>query len=427
MTTTQATRVKTVAVIFGGRSVEHEVSIITAHQGMNVLKSAGYEVLPIYISREGRWFAGAALHDIRIYGDPARDFGSIPDVYRVSLSPDRGIRQLIHHPGSGKWFRRRPTLWADVFFPMIHGSYGEDGTLQGLLEMADVPYVGCHALASALGIDKAVMKRIAREAGIPVLDCLVFAEEEINNDLGAVLAKVKVGVEWPAIVKPVHLGSSVGIRRCDSWAEMPEALSSAAALDSHVLVEHALEDFIEINCSVLGPPIQTSPCEQPEASTKLLSFEDKYGHDRQSRFSKLSMGLPRGLAGQARKIPAPIGPELTGLVQQYSRAVFEAIGASGVCRVDFLYDRPSSQLYFNEINTLPGSLAHYLWEAGGLYFDELLTKLIEIAVRRHEERGRRSFTFRGDLLGGLDATTNSVTNPVDLKRSQRDGRAAIAR
>lgn len=386
--------VRRVAVIFGGRSVEHEVSVITAHQGMDALNVAGFEVLPIYISKNGYWYAGEGLHDLRAYADLSRDFAELPGVSRVSLSPDRGVRRLLAGRVRGGLFRRTPALWADVFFPMTHGSFGEDGTLAGLLEMADVPYVGADVLASAIGMNKAITKHIARAHGVPVLDCVVFEREAIQADPGAARARITAFAELPLIVKPVHLGSSIGVRRCAAADELTEALAAAAVLDSHVLVERALSDFFEVNCSVVGPPDEVSVCEQPTTGATLLSFDEKYR--RGARASKGAAAA--GMASLGRVVPAPIPDELTRLVQRLAITVFNGIGASGVARVDFLYDRAASRLYFNEINTIPGSLAFYLWEATGVPFDQLVSRLVDTALRRSRRRQETVFTFEANLL-----------------------------
>jgi D-alanine-D-alanine ligase len=384
--------VRRVAVIFGGRSVEHEVSVITAHQGMDALRVAGFQVLPVYISKAGYWYAGEPLHDLRRFGDLSRDFGKLRGVYRVSLSPDRGVRRLVSCRGG--FFGRTPDLWADVFFPMTHGSFGEDGALAGVLEMADVPYVGADVLASALGMNKATMKHVARAHGLAVLDCVVFERATIQVDLPAIRARIEEFAGLPLIVKPVHLGSSIGVRRCATMDEVIEALAAAAVLDSHVLVERALSEFFEVNCSVVGPPEEVSVCEQPISDSAVLTFEEKYRRGAKS----VKGGTPTGMASLGRIIPAPIPDELTQLVQRQAITVFKAIGASGVARIDFLYDRAMSQLYFNEINTLPGSLAFYLWEATGVAFDQLVHRLVGTALSRSRAQRETVFTFEANLL-----------------------------
>lgn len=387
--------VRRIGVIFGGRSVEHEVSVITAHQGMDALEVAGFIVLPIYISKSGYWYAGEALRDLRQFTDLSRDFTEVPGVHRLGLSPDRGLRTLVPGRALRGLFSRPPALWADVFFPMTHGSFGEDGTLAGLLEMADVPYVGSGILASALGMNKAMMKRIARTIDLPVLDAIVFDRETIRSDAAGAAARAEAAASFPLIVKPVHLGSSIGVRRCTTLDEVAEALIAAALLDSEVLIEPALSDFAEINCAVIGPPEEASVCEQPVTDAALLSFDEKY---RRGGKSPKRAARSAGMASMGRVVPAAIPDELAQLAQRHAVAVFRTIGASGVARIDFLYDKATSRLYFNEINTVPGSLAFYLWEAAGLPFDQLVSRLVETALSRARQRAETTFTFDANLL-----------------------------
>ena len=387
----------TVAVIFGGRSVEHEVSVISGHQAMDALDQAGFPVLPIYITKQGDWYAGDGLDNLDLYREQTFHAAGLKNVFRVSLSPDRSVRQLIVHPGAaGGLLSKSPKLWADVFFPMIHGSHGEDGSLQGLFELADVPYVGSGILASSLGIDKVLTKRVLRQAGIPTLDCVVVSRPDWEKDPDAFIGVVEARHRYPAMVKPVSLGSSIGVSSCADRASLRDALDLALELDGRALVEEALTDFIEVNCSVLGPPERASACEQPVRSESVLSFDDKYKHGGK----KLGRGAAAstGMAGLQRQVPAPIGEALTSEVQRLAIEAFRAIDASGVVRVDFLYDRSKAQLLLNEINTTPGSLAYYLWEEEGLRFDQLVARLVAIAFERHENRRATVYSFSANLL-----------------------------
>lgn len=387
---------KTVAVLFGGRSAEHEVSVITGHQIMDALEAAGYALLPIYISKEGEWYAGQPLHNIRQYTAAAFDVNKLHDVYRVSLSPDRSIRQLLPHPRRRRgFFRKEPRLWADIFFPTIHGSFGEDGTLQGLFEMADVAYVGSDTLASAVGMDKVRMKAVYRDADIPVLDCLAVSRMEWQRDSEAFVARVADFCDYPLMVKPVCLGSSIGVRRCANASELREAIEAALLLNERVLVERALVHFTEINCSVLGPPEQASVCEQPYAHEAVLSFDAKY---KQGIKGGGVSGTKAGMASLGRIVPAPIAAGLTARIQELAIKAFGAIGASGVARVDFLLEANGAHLYLNEINTMPGSLAFYLWEASGIPFDDLVTRVISMALDRHQRQSTTQFAFEANLL-----------------------------
>jgi D-alanine-D-alanine ligase len=391
---------KTAAVLFGGRSVEHEVSVITGHQIMDALKAAGHRVLPIYLTKDGEWYAGDSLHNLKLYTDPAGEPTSAAGAARVSLSPDRSIRQLVMHPRTRQGlFRKPPQLWADVFFPCLHGSFGEDGSLQGLFELADVPYVGSGAAASAIAMDKDLTKIICRGVDIPVLDWLVLSRPEWSQEAAGAVERIETAFTYPVIVKPVCLGSSIGVKRCHDRATLREAIATALLLDERILVETALTDFIEINCAVMGPPDQVSVCEQPVTHEAILSFDAKY--KRGGKGAKQAR-KPEGMAALDRIIPAPISPELTQRVQRLAIQAFRAIGAAGTARIDFLYQPHGEALYLNEINAIPGSLAFYLWEATGIPFDELVDKLITIALQRHAERAQTQFSFEVNLLRKKD-------------------------
>ena len=392
----------TVGVIFGGRSGEHEVSVISGHQVMAALQVAGFSILPIYITKEGHWFAGTALNDLAAYKRAGFSPESLEGAFRVSLSPDTSVRELVLHPqAKTKLFQKRPKLWADVFFPVMHGSFGEDGTLQGLLELAGVPFVGPSALAAALTMDKVRTKLVCRQCGVPVLDCRSFSRLRWQMEREAVLREVEEFHAYPLIVKPMSLGSSIGVKRCSDRASLEFALDAALVLDEQVMVEEALTDFIEINCSVMGPPVRASVCEQPCSESGVLTFDEKYkrgGGGKKQGGTKTAETKDGGMAALQRIIPAPIPEELTKRVQELAMRAFEATRCSGVSRIDFLYHQPSGSLYFNELNSIPGSLSFYLWEPAGLRFDELVTKCVEIAVRRSKDREDTLYSFEANLL-----------------------------
>jgi D-alanine-D-alanine ligase len=395
---------KTVAVLFGGRSVEHEVSVITGHQIMDALKAAGHRVLPIYLEKDGEWYAGESLHNLKLYTDPAGEPTRATGVTRVSLSPDRSIRQLVVHPGTRQGlFRKSPQLWAEVFFPCLHGSFGEDGSLQGLFELADVPYVGAGVAASAISMDKALTKVVCHGVGIPVLDGVVLSRTEWGQEPAGVVERIETAFAYPLIVKPVCLGSSIGVKRCHDRGTLHEAIATALILDSRALVEPALTDFLEINCAVMGPPERVSVCEQPLTHEAILSFDAKY--KRGGKGAKQAE-KPGGMASLDRLIPAPISAELSQRVQSLATQAFRAIDAAGTSRIDFLYQPDRDALYLNEMNSIPGSLAFYLWEATGLPFDELVDTLITIALRRHQERAQTQFSFEVNLLRKKDEPTS---------------------
>jgi len=390
------TTIETVAVVFGGRSGEHEVSIITAHQVMDALEVAGYSLLPIYISKTGEWFAGQDLNNLERFKDRNLNLNKLDNVWKVSLSPDRSIRTLILHPEGKKGvFKKPPQLWADIFFPTVHGSFGEDGTLQGLFELADVPYVGSNVLASAVGMDKSKMKDIFRAAGIPILDCITLSRPEFQQDEKRNLLRLETFCNYPLMVKPLRLGSSIGVKRCRNSEELKYAIDVAFVLDANILVERALENFKEVNCSVMGPPEQASVCEQPITQGDFLSFESKYKDGNKKTSPSGSKG---GMASSKRILPAPLSPSSSKSIQDLAITAFRAIGASGVARLDFLIDNSNEALFLNEINTMPGSLAFYLWEASGLPFDQLVKKVIDIALESYAAKSRTTFSFEANLL-----------------------------
>ena len=389
----------TVAVLFGGRSVEHEVSVLSGHQAMDALDQAGFPVLPIYITKQGDWYAGEGLHNLDLYREQTFHAAGLKNVYRVSLSPDRSIRQLVVHPGAGGGLlSKSPKLWADVFFPVLHGTHGEDGSLQGLFELVDVAYAGSGILASAIAMDKVMTKRVLEGAGVPMLDCLEVSRASWEADPDAFAKSVEKKYRYPVMVKPVCLGSSVGVSRCADRAALTDALDLALEIDGRALVEEALADFIEINCSVLGPPERASACEQPLGYEAVLSFDDKYKHGGKKVGGSKTGAGSAGMAGLRRQIPAQIGDALTAEVQALAIKAFRAIDASGVVRVDFLYQAGRKRLLLNEINTTPGSLAYYLWEEEGLRFDQLVTTLVQIALDRHERKRATAYSFSANLL-----------------------------
>ncbi|HEX2240173.1 MAG TPA: D-alanine--D-alanine ligase family protein [Actinomycetota bacterium] len=374
-----------VGVIFGGRSVEHDVSVITAHQVMAQLAER-HEIVPIYIDRDGRWFTGSALNDLDVYRT-----GRYAEVGEEGVvSPAAGGRGLTL---AGGRLRGARTVDLDVVIPAVHGTYGEDGTLQGLLELADLPYTGSGVVASAVGMDKVAMKAAFSAAGLPVVPGVVIDEQHLSADAQAVAQGIESELDYPLFVKPSKLGSSVGIAKASDRTELLESLDVARRYDTRVLVERAMEGCLEINCAVLGgmgTEPRASVCEQPVGWEEFLSFSDKYLRGGKTK--------SEGMASLERRIPAPISEQLTKQVQENALQAFAAVSASGTARVDSFVDESSGQTWVMEINTVPGSFAFYLWEESGLSFGDLLDELIAIALRTHERKKDLMFTFDSDLL-----------------------------
>ena len=375
-----------VGVIFGGRSVEHDVSIVTAHQALAILAER-HEVVPIYVTREGRWLSAPGLNDLEVYRNKRWD--EVGE--EVSVAPGSGLA------AAGGRLRGPRPISVDVVVCSIHGTYGEDGTLQGILEMAGIAYTGSNVTASAVGMDKRVMKDVFRAAGLPTVPHVEVDVADLDRDAKAVVAQVEEGVGYPVFVKPVHAGSSVGIAKASNEAELIAALDVARRYDDRLLAEKSMEGCLEINCSVLGGAgreNRVSVCEQPVAWQEFLSFDDKYMRGGKGG----DAGKGEGMASLDRKIPAPISDELTKQVRSNAEAAFRAIGASGVARVDSFVDETTGESWLMEINTMPGSFAFYLWEATDLPFADLMDELLSIARDEHRNRSELLFSFESGML-----------------------------
>jgi D-alanine-D-alanine ligase len=372
-----------VGVVFGSRSVEHDVSIVTAHQVMDVLASSGHKVVPIYITRDGRWLSGSGLHDLAAFQNGRWEAAGEP----AWIRPQAGSGGVFIDGGRLRGARHVPL---DVVIPAIHGTYGEDGTLQGLLDLADLPYTGSGVVGSAVGMDKVAMKAAFRAAGLPVVPHVLVEASRLDDDGDGVIGEVEESIGYPAFVKPARLGSSVGIGRAPDRTKLAAALDVARRYDRRILIETAMQDCIEVNCSVLGGQGRkpwVSVCEQPVAWEEFLTFSDKY-----LRSGKARGKAPEGMAGQARRIPAPISRALTEQIQTNAAAAFEAVDAAGVARVDSFLNERTGQSWVMEINTTPGSFSFYLWEATGLSFPDLMEELIDIAFEGQRARSELMFS-----------------------------------
>ena len=388
-------RKQRIAVLFGSRSVEHEVSIISAIQAMDAMDPRRYEPLPIFITKEGRWYTGPDLRRVEAYHDLPRLLERCRPVY---LRPEPFGNRLFVEESGPLGTRRTKVGVADAFFPIVHGTYGEDGTLQGLFELANVPFVGAGVVGSAVGMDKIVMKAAFRAADLPTVNYVWLTRRRWQAERETVLDEAERTLRYPLYVKPANLGSSVGITKATDRASLARAIEVAAAYDRRLLVEEGFEGGIEVNCSVLGndEPIP-SVCEQPVRWTDILSYEDKYLRGA-GKGAKGGAGSGEGMASASRRIPAPIPDDLTKQVQRMAVEAFVATDCAGIARIDFLVDPVSGRICVNEINTLPGSLAFYLWEPSGVSFPELISRLIELGFERHRERQQTTFSFDSALL-----------------------------
>ena len=288
----------------------------------------------------------------------------------------------------------------EVALPVVHGTNVEDGTLMGMLEMLGVPYAACDVTSSAVGMDKYLMKAALKQAGIPVLDALQYTGRRYVADSAAVLDEIEEKIGYPVIVKPVNLGSSVGITKAANRTVLSAAMDTALGFSSRVLVEKAVEHLREINCAVLGDQdeAQASACEEPVGSDEILSYKDKYLSGGKS--GKAS-GKSGGMSSLKRRCPADIPEDLTKQVQDLAVKTFQVLGCSGVSRIDFLNDMENGGLWVNEINTIPGSLAFYLWEAAGIPFDNLLDRMLQLAFKRQRDREALTFSYDTNILSAV--------------------------
>ena len=380
-------------VIFGSRTCEHEVAIISAVQLMKNADREKYDVIPVYISQKGEWFTGEPLLDIKTYTpfDPYKK-GILP----VRLDLTAGSGALIHYePPKGIFDKGKETVVArlDCVIPVMHGLHGEDGSLQGVLELANVPYASTGITGSAVGMDKITMKRFFKGMGFPTLPGCSLTRSQWQKDESAVIAQVEKELPYPVFVKPANLGSSIGVSRADNREKLREALELAFSYDRRVLVEEGLDHPIEVNCSVLGfdGERRASVLEMPNSGEGFLDFSEKY---------LAGSGGSKGMASLKRIVPAPIGKELTETLQKLSLDIFDAMDCKGVVRIDFMLDRHSDRYFITEINTIPGSLAYYLWAETGLPYPKLIDEMVACALRAHAEKEKNSFAFTSDILSG---------------------------
>ncbi len=377
------------ALMFGGKSVEHEISVISALQAAQYIDREKFNVIPIYISKSGEMYCGDYVGDIEAYKDID---GLIKKSYPVTIARHADRVEILRL--DSKPFKKPLVGYIDVALPIVHGTNAEDGTLAGYLNMLGVPYAGCDVLSSALGMDKYAMKAIFKDNGIPVLDCKLYFSDEFDDNPGLVMLDIEKLFGMPVIVKPVNLGSSIGISKADSKDKLYDALAEAFRYSKKVLVERAITNLTEVNCSVLGDDrsAEASVCERPVSEDEILSYSDKYlGGSKSSK----------GMASTRRVIPADISAENTHYIQELAVKAFKVLGCSGVARIDFMIDNDSNQIYLNEINTIPGSLSFYLWEPTGVKYGELLDRIIALALKRERERQSLTYAFDTNVLAGV--------------------------
>ncbi len=380
---------KRIGILIGGKSVEHEVSIITGLQVFENIDRDNYEPIIIYISKDGRWLLGESLYNINNYKNK-----SLKDAYEVVPIANNNKLILYPHPMKIKrklfkgFFRKPKLVEVDLLFPAIHGTNAEDGCIHGLCQMNSIPCAFGTVLSSAAGMDKVIMKKLFAADNLPIVDYIWFYKNEFFDNMEKVIANSEI-LGYPLIVKPANLGSSVGINKANNQEELIHAIQVAISYDKKIIVEKCVENLREINCAVMGyeDELITSLCEEPLNYKDFLSYEDKYINNSKNNING------------KRKIPADIDEETRDKIFELAKLAFKAIDCSGNARIDFLYD--GNNIYINEINTIPGSLAFYLWEAKGISFKELITKIINIAEEEAKVRSTNIISYNIDLLNNM--------------------------
>lgn len=375
-----------VGLFFGGKSVEHEVSVVSALQAYENIDKDKYEVIPIYVDKSGHFFTGHKFLDIKNYKDVQGLLYSSTQIVPANKNSGGYLKQ-------GFLNKFEPI---DVAFPLFHGSFGEDGCVQGVFEIYGIPYVGLDVTGSAVAMDKIMSKALFKELGFNVGKYSWFSRREWISDSSKVLKKIQSELKFPMFVKPATGGSSIGAGKAKDKDSLQFAIEVASAFSEKIIVEESFGDgIIEVNCSSLGyKEIKASVCEQPIKSEELLSFSDKYMKGGKGKTGKAAGGMET----LSRIIPAPISKKLTAKIQEAAIEIFRALDGCGVARTDFFVDPKSEKFWVNEVNSPPGSLAFYLWEKSGIPYKELLDKLIEMAMTRAEERQKTTYVFESGLL-----------------------------
>ena len=379
-----------IGVFFGGRSTEHEISVISASQAMHAINRDKYDVTPIYITKQGHWYTGEALLDVKNYRNIPELLKQCEEVYMRPVYDDYNL-----YKGNKKMFGSNILTRLDVVIPVLHGSNVEDGIFEGVLQTIGIPYAGCDVLSSANGMDKITMKMILQANDVPVVDYVWFPDNEWGRDRDSVIKRIEDKLGYPVIVKPANLGSSVGIGSAHNREELIEKVNEAERYSMRMIVEHLVSDLQEINCSVLGDcdDYRMSVLEEPIKSGDFLTYDQKY----------LGGGKgAKGMQSSQKRIPAELPKEETERIQYLAGETFRVLSCHGVSRVDVIIDRSTREVYVNEINTIPGSLSFYLWEATGLPFDKLMDTLVQLALKRKRNQSLKTVSYDQNIfsLGG---------------------------
>ncbi|MBZ2174167.1 D-alanine--D-alanine ligase [Schnuerera sp. xch1] len=380
---------KKVAIVFGGRSVEHDVSVITGLQVLENIDKQKYDTIPIYIDKKGKWFTGDSLREFKNFKN-----NNLVDLKPVLLSLNTDEYNLYLNPSSARLLSRKVIDEIDIVFPTIHGVNGEDGTIQGVFELINIPYVGGGIIASSVGMDKIIMKDVFKANDLPIVDYAWFYRNKWFEKQEEIIKRIEEDLGYPLFVKPANLGSSIGISKAKDRDSLIDAIEVAIRYDRKIIVEKAVENAREINCAVLGydDNVLASLCEEPLGWKEILTFEDKYIR---------SNVKGAGKENSRRIIPADINDDIREKIEKIAIKSFIVIDGRGNSRVDFLIDEEEN-IYINEINTLPGSIAFYLWEDKGYPMKKLIDEMINIAIKVHEDKNKNMYTYEADLFNKVN-------------------------
>lgn len=380
----------TIGIFFGGRSTEHEISVISANQAMAAIDRDKYTIVPVYITKQGKWYTGSALTDVKNFRDINALLAACTEVYMRPVYGDYNL-----YAAKKKLFKSDVVATLDAAIPVLHGSNGEDGIFEGILETIGLPYAGCNTLASANGMDKITMKMILSANDIPVVDYVWFTDKQWFAKRDELIDTIEKRLGYPVIVKPANLGSSVGIGRAEDRRQLLERVDDAQRYSARIIVEDMVENLQEINCSVLGDcdDYETSVLEEPIKSGEILSYTDKYmGGSKDNR----------GMHAAQKRIPADLPADETERIRYLAGETFRVLSCHGVSRVDMMIDAKTRAIYVNEINTIPGSLSFYLWEAAGIKFADLMERLVRLAFKRKRDASSKTVSYDANIfaLGG---------------------------
>ncbi|MEX1014713.1 MAG: D-alanine--D-alanine ligase family protein [Candidatus Paceibacterota bacterium] len=373
---------KNIAVIFGGKSAEHDVSIITAHIPIikSLLVSGEFNVWPIYISKSGKWYSNQKMNELDYFKTDNLD---------EKISKEKEVDISLNNEFKIIWdgiFNKKVNI--DIVFPAMHGTYGEDGSLMGVLRMANVPFIGCDLSASAVAMDKVLTKQVLENEKIDVVPYIWFTKEDYKNNKKNILNKIN-NLGWPLFIKPAHLGSSIGITKAKEETQLENGIEVALHYDDKVLIEKSVENLIEVTLPIMGnEKITFGEIERPLNKSDLFDFNEKY----------MSKGKTEGVNSQYSEIPAKISDELKEKVLKLGKKTYKTLGCSGIARVDFLINEKEEKVYVNEVNTLPGSLYHHNWSDIGISNLELVKNLVELAEERFSNKKDIKYSFKSDIL-----------------------------